>query len=231
MLARGSLASLILWGPPGVGKTTIARLLAEAAGLCPSPSSRRCSPGVADLKRSFEEARQRLQSGAGHAAVRRRDPPLQPRPAGRLPAGGRERHRGAGGGDDGEPLLRAERRAAVALPGAGAAAAGRCTALERLLVRTEAESGTACRSTATRAACCAPWPTATGAICSTSRNSCWRCRRTRRRSMWPGSRTCWRAAQRSTTRTARSTTTLFRRCTRRCAAPTPTRRCTGSRAC
>jgi hypothetical protein len=33
MLARGSLSSLILWGPPGVGKTTIARLLAEAAGL------------------------------------------------------------------------------------------------------------------------------------------------------------------------------------------------------
>ncbi|MFT8886457.1 MAG: AAA family ATPase, partial [Acetobacter papayae] len=33
MLERGSLASLILWGGPGVGKTTIARLLAKAAGL------------------------------------------------------------------------------------------------------------------------------------------------------------------------------------------------------
>jgi putative ATPase len=33
MLDRGTLSSLILWGPPGVGKTTIARLLAEAAGL------------------------------------------------------------------------------------------------------------------------------------------------------------------------------------------------------
>src|SRR5215210_9086309 len=33
MLARGSLASLILWGPPGVGKTTVARLLAARAGL------------------------------------------------------------------------------------------------------------------------------------------------------------------------------------------------------
>ena len=33
MLAQGRLSSLILWGPPGVGKTTIARLLAEKAGL------------------------------------------------------------------------------------------------------------------------------------------------------------------------------------------------------
>ena len=53
MLARGSLASLILWGPPGVGKTTIARLLAEAAGLRFTALSAVFS-GVADLKRAFE---------------------------------------------------------------------------------------------------------------------------------------------------------------------------------
>jgi putative ATPase len=58
MLARGSLASLILWGPPGVGKTTIARLLAEAAGLRFVALSAVFS-GVADLKRAFDEARLR----------------------------------------------------------------------------------------------------------------------------------------------------------------------------
>ena len=62
MLARGSLPSLILWGPPGVGKTTIARLLAEAAGLVFVSLSAVFS-GVADLKRAFEEARARRRAG------------------------------------------------------------------------------------------------------------------------------------------------------------------------
>ncbi len=62
MLARGSLSSLILWGPPGVGKTTIARLLAEAAGLEFVALSAVFS-GVADLKRAFDEARARRRAG------------------------------------------------------------------------------------------------------------------------------------------------------------------------
>ena len=62
MLARGSLASLILWGPPGVGKTTIARLLAERAGLAFVQLSAVFS-GVADLKRCFEEAGKRRRAG------------------------------------------------------------------------------------------------------------------------------------------------------------------------
>jgi putative ATPase len=62
MLARGTLASLILWGPPGTGKTTIARLLAAAADLHFSQISAVFS-GVADLKRVFEEAVRRRRAG------------------------------------------------------------------------------------------------------------------------------------------------------------------------
>ena len=64
MLARGSLASLILWGPPGVGKTTIARLLADAAHLHFTQLSAVFS-GVADLRRAFDEATRRQQAGQG----------------------------------------------------------------------------------------------------------------------------------------------------------------------
>ncbi len=64
MLARGSLASLILWGPPGTGKTTIARLLAARAGLAFVQLSAVFS-GVADLKRAFEEAVRRREAGQG----------------------------------------------------------------------------------------------------------------------------------------------------------------------
>ena len=64
MLERGSLASLILWGPPGVGKTTIARLLAARAGLHFVQISAVFS-GVADLKRVFEEAARRRRTGEG----------------------------------------------------------------------------------------------------------------------------------------------------------------------
>ncbi len=64
MLARGSLASLILWGPPGVGKTTIARLLAARSGLAFVQLSAVFS-GVADLKRAFDEAARRRHTGQG----------------------------------------------------------------------------------------------------------------------------------------------------------------------
>jgi putative ATPase len=64
MLAQGRLASMVLWGPPGVGKTTIARLLADEAGLEFQQISAVFS-GVADLKKAFETARGRRASGKG----------------------------------------------------------------------------------------------------------------------------------------------------------------------
>ncbi len=64
MVAQKRLSSMILWGPPGVGKTTIARLLAEETGLEFQQISAVFS-GVADLKKAFETARGRRASGKG----------------------------------------------------------------------------------------------------------------------------------------------------------------------
>ncbi len=62
MVEAGRLGSMILWGPPGTGKTTIARLLAQAAGYQFQSLSAVFS-GVADLKKAFEAARVRRAAG------------------------------------------------------------------------------------------------------------------------------------------------------------------------
>lgn len=64
MLASGRMASIILWGPPGVGKTTIARLLADHADLEFVQLSAVFS-GVADLRKAFEAAKARRATGQG----------------------------------------------------------------------------------------------------------------------------------------------------------------------
>src|SRR5579883_2175732 len=64
MAAQGRLASMILWGPPGCGKTTIARLLAQETDLVFEPLSAVFS-GVADLRRVFDAARKRQATGGG----------------------------------------------------------------------------------------------------------------------------------------------------------------------
>ena len=64
MVASGALSSMILWGPPGTGKTTIARLLATATDLHFEPLSAVFS-GVADLRRIFQAASERRAMGGG----------------------------------------------------------------------------------------------------------------------------------------------------------------------
>ncbi len=62
MVAAGRLSSMILWGPPGTGKTSIARLLAEAVGMRYVAISAVFS-GVADLKKAFAEADRAAKAG------------------------------------------------------------------------------------------------------------------------------------------------------------------------
>lgn len=64
VVTSGKLTSIILWGPPGTGKTTMARLLAEHTSLYFEPLSAVFS-GVADLRKVFDAAKQRRGAGQG----------------------------------------------------------------------------------------------------------------------------------------------------------------------
>jgi putative ATPase len=64
MIETRTLGSLVLWGPPGTGKTTVARLLADTTDLYFEQISAVFS-GVADLKKVFDAARQRREMGQG----------------------------------------------------------------------------------------------------------------------------------------------------------------------
>src|SRR5260221_11449734 len=68
MVAAQKLGSMVLWGPPGCGKTTTARLLAETTALHFEPLSAGF-PGVADLRRIFDPARGRRALGGGTLPV------------------------------------------------------------------------------------------------------------------------------------------------------------------
>lgn len=64
LVAAGHLPSLVFWGPPGIGKTTIARLLSDAAGLEFLQISAVFS-GVSDLRKLFDHAREFQRAGRG----------------------------------------------------------------------------------------------------------------------------------------------------------------------
>lgn len=64
MMAAGAPGSLVLWGPPGTGKTSVARLLADETDLAFEQLSAIFS-GVQDLRQAFERARERRRVGQG----------------------------------------------------------------------------------------------------------------------------------------------------------------------
>ncbi len=64
MAASRRIASLVLWGPPGTGKTTIARLLAEVTDYRFEPLSA-VMAGVADLRKIFAAAKTLREAGGG----------------------------------------------------------------------------------------------------------------------------------------------------------------------
>ena len=112
MLQAGRVPSMILWGPPGCGKTTIARLLAHETALEFEQLSAIFS-GVQDLRKAFDRAKIRREEGRGtllfideiHRFNRAQQDSF-------LPHGGRHDH--ARRRHHREPLLRAQRRAPVA---------------------------------------------------------------------------------------------------------------------
>ena len=106
MVKSGRWASLILWGPPGTGKTTIARLLSEASNLSFVQISAIFS-GVADLRKVFETARALREQGKGTLLFVDEIHRFKPLPARQFsaPYGRRDHH--PGGCDHRKSLLRA----------------------------------------------------------------------------------------------------------------------------
>ena len=145
MLKSGRLQSMILWGPPGTGKTTVARLLADETQLAFEQLSAIFS-GVQDLRKAFDRAKSRRETGKGTLLFIDEIHRFNRCAAGQLPAAHGGRHHHARRRHDREPLLRAQRRAAVARAGAGVPPARRGRARAAAGARRDRRRAGRCRS-------------------------------------------------------------------------------------
>ena len=113
-IEQGRVHSMLLHGPPGSGKTTLARIVGAGSGGAYEELSA-VDAGRAEVRAVIERADHRRRTGAGGTdPVPRRDPPLQQGPAGRAAPGRRGGPAHPDRGDDREPGLRGQRRPAVA---------------------------------------------------------------------------------------------------------------------